>query len=246
MKIKVLASGSKANCYLLETDKGSLMLDCGMTFRKLKESMDFDLSKVVGCLVSHSHFDHAKSVKELMNAGVDVYATKGTFQELNITELHRVNYIQSKHLINLKQKSDNIGIMPFETHHDTSEPVGFFVREFETDKTVVFATDTYYLSNTFMGANVIMIECNFITEKLLKNAEQGLIHPKLKDRLLESHFSLENVKEFLKATDLSKCKKIILLHLSETNADADRMVEEIEDLTGIETLVAEAGLEVEI
>jgi len=91
-----------------------------------------------------------------------------------------------------------------------------------------------------------MIECNYIKETLDANIEAGLINEAAKPRLLQSHFSLENVKKFLKANDLSQCRKIILLHLSDANSHAERMTREVEQLTGIETVVAELGLELEL
>lgn len=68
----------------------------------------------------------------------------------------------------------------------------------------------------------------------------------MKPRLLQSHFSLENVKGFLKANDLSQCQEIILLHLSDRNSDADRMFREIYVETGIMPKIADKGLEVEL
>ena len=68
----------------------------------------------------------------------------------------------------------------------------------------------------------------------------------MKPRLLQSHFSLENVKEFLKANDLSQCREIILLHLSDRNSSEQQMIREIEELTGIKPKVADKGLKVEL
>jgi len=62
--------------------------------------------------------------------------------------------------------------------------------------------------------------------------EAGLVPPALKKRILKSHFSLENVKEFLKANDLSRVQEIWLLHLSDGNSDAERFKREIQELTG--------------
>jgi len=58
------------------------------------------------------------------------------------------------------------------------------------------------------------------------------VPPALKKRILKSHFSLENVKEFLKANDLSRVQEIWLLHLSDGNSDAERFKREIQELTG--------------
>jgi phosphoribosyl 1,2-cyclic phosphodiesterase len=60
----------------------------------------------------------------------------------------------------------------------------------------------------------------------------------LKSRLLKSHFSLENVKQFLRANDLSRVREIWLLHLSDGNSDAERFKREVMELTGKPTYIA--------
>ena len=91
-----------------------------------------------------------------------------------------------------------------------------------------------------------MIESNYSVDILKTNIETGTVDAILKKRLLKSHFSLEHVKDFLKANDLSQCRKIVLLHLSDYNSDAARMVKEIQELTGIDTIAAEPGMEIEL
>ena len=83
-----------------------------------------------------------------------------------------------------------------------------------------------------------MVECNYALDILQKNVTAGLVPTALKDRVLRSHFSLENVKEFLKANDLSKVQEIWLLHLSDGNSDAGRFKREIQELTGKEVYIA--------
>ena len=61
-------------------------------------------------------------------------------------------------------------------------------------------------------------------------------------RLLESHMSLENLLEFLKANDLRHVSKILLCHLSNTNASSNIMKEQVYKQTKIETVIAESGL----
>ena len=63
------------------------------------------------------------------------------------------------------------------------------------------------------------------------HVEAGLVPKKLKSRILKSHFSLENVKEFLKANDLSKVQEIWLLHLSDGNSDAERFKRETQEIS---------------
>jgi phosphoribosyl 1,2-cyclic phosphodiesterase len=55
MIIKSIASGSSGNCYKISDGKTSLLLECGIPIKKIKLGCDFDLSDILGCLVTHEH-----------------------------------------------------------------------------------------------------------------------------------------------------------------------------------------------
>lgn len=55
MQLKVLGSGSSGNCYLLETDTECLVLDAGVNTKEVKIALDFDVRRIKGVLVTHSH-----------------------------------------------------------------------------------------------------------------------------------------------------------------------------------------------
>jgi phosphoribosyl 1,2-cyclic phosphodiesterase len=55
MKLKVLASGSKGNCYLLSTPTGILLIEAGIPWKQIQKGLNFDLREVVACLISHEH-----------------------------------------------------------------------------------------------------------------------------------------------------------------------------------------------
>ena len=55
MKLKVLASGSKGNCYILESPTGVLLIEAGIPWKEILKGLDFNLKGVVGCLISHEH-----------------------------------------------------------------------------------------------------------------------------------------------------------------------------------------------
>lgn len=184
------------------------------------------MSDVAGCLVTHEHGDHCKSVKDVLKAGIDCYMSAGTAREIKLKH-HRIKEVQAK-------KSFRIGtwtILPFDVQHDVSEPLGFLLVN-EAGEKLLFATDTYYIKYRFLGLTHIMVECNYSLEILNKKIEDGSTPTFMKKRLLKSHFSLENVKEFLKATDLSKVQEIWLLHLSDSNSDEELFKREVMELTG--------------
>lgn len=136
-------------------------------------------------------------------------------------------------------------ILPFSIQHDV-EGLGFLIEHIPYNYRLLFATDTFYLRYKFPRLNGIMIECNYIKETLDQNIEDGYIPLEHKPRLLRSHMSLENLKEFLKANDLSSCSEILLLHLSSRNSDQARMIKEVEEVAGIRPKVASKGLEISL
>lgn len=241
MKLRVLGSSSSGNSYILENEKEILLLEAGIKFSAIKAGIHFDLSKVVGCLVSHEHGDHAVSIPDMMKVGIDVYASKGTFEARGITKGHRANYVQAG-----KQfKVGGFTILPFEVQHDAVEPLGFLIHHKDIGK-LLFITDSYYCKYKFQGVENFLVECNYRAKTLEENIEKGLVPRFIKDRITKSHFEIENVKEFLKSSDLSKTRNIILIHLSSQNSDGEEFKKEIEQTTGVATKVACKGLEMEI
>ncbi|MCT8138615.1 MBL fold metallo-hydrolase [Anaerobacillus sp. CMMVII] len=226
INIKALASGSKGNCYYITDGHTPLLLEAGISFKSIQKQLNFKTTSIAGCFVTHEHKDHSKSIAEVLKSGIDCYMSKGTAEALNIHH-HRVHNIEAKKQFKLGTWT----ILPFEVEHDVSEPMGFLFANEVGDK-LLFATDTYYIKYKFKGLSHIMIECNYSLDILNQNIEVGRVPKIMKKRLLRSHFSLENVKEFLKANDLSKVQEIHLLHLSDNNSDEQRFKQEIQALTG--------------
>ena len=83
-----------------------------------------------------------------------------------------------------------------------------------------------------------MVECNYSMDILNENIKAGRVPAAQKKRILQSHFNLENVKDFLLANDLSQVKEIWLLHLSDRNSDAELFKREIMELTGKPVYIA--------
>ncbi|MDW7673207.1 MAG: MBL fold metallo-hydrolase [Bacillota bacterium] len=230
--ITPLASGSKGNCYHITDGSTPLLLECGIPFKEIQRGLDFMTSEIKGCLISHEHGDHAKGAKDIMKAGIEIIASRGTCKALSI-EGHRVSWAVPK----LQFTIGTWAILPFETQHDAAEPLGFLLANKAGDK-LLFATDTYYVKYKFTGLTHLLIECNYAADILSANLESGAVPVSLKNRLLKSHFSLDNVKDFLKANDLSKLEEIWLIHLSDGNSDAERFKREIQELTGKVVMIA--------
>ena len=231
IKFRPLASGSKGNCYHLTDGTTEILLECGIPIKRIREGLDFRLSSVSACLVSHEHQDHAKAAADIMAAGIDVYASRGTIDALGLRG-HRLHPIQALQGFEI----DSWRILPFDLVHDATEPLGFVC--ISGDERLLFATDTAYIKYLVPGLTHICIECNYDEETLSENVTQGKIDPVLRQRIVENHMSLDRVKAMLFANDLSNVEEIWLLHLSDENADAERFRKEIFWLTGRKVYVA--------
>lgn len=234
--IKVISSSSSGNSYIIQTEGEILLLELGISFKKIKHELNYDLSKVVGALVTHEHKDHCKGVEEALKCGIDIYMSEGTKEALQVSNHHLKIFKKDS---NSRYEVINIGgfkVLAFGTEHDVLEPVGFIVYHKEIGK-IAFITDSYYCRYKFKGINYYMVECNY-SEDIIPTL------PAWRARTLKSHQSLETLKRSLEVYDLSQCKKIILIHVSEGNGDPIRFQKEIQELTGIDTIVAGYGIEI--
>jgi phosphoribosyl 1,2-cyclic phosphodiesterase len=232
MRFIPLASSSKGNAYLLQAEGAQpLLLEAGLPINRLRDKLRenrVSLSDLGGCLVSHEHGDHSKAVNDLLKAGVDIWMSEATAITLGSIGHHRVQTVF--------RQAFYVGswwIIPFDLEHDAADPKGFFIGH--GDDHLLFIPDTAFVQNRFEGTTIIAIECNNITELVSKNILEGNIPAVVGKRVRRNHMSLENVIVMLKANDLSLCRTIYLMHLSDGNSDERRMIREVQAATGIPT-----------
>ena len=239
MKLKVIGTGSKGNAYILSNGDEALLIEAGVNIKEIKQALDFDYSKVVGCLVTHEHMDHSKSIWDVMKLGINTYASFGTLKARFVAGQPRAKKIISKESFAI----GNFKIMPFDVKHDAKEPLGFLIEHPDCGR-VLFLTDTYYCKYTFPDLNNIIIEANYSKEIIDRKFGADSGKEFLRNRILKSHFSLENCKDMLSANDLSKVNNIVLIHLSDSNSDEKQFHKEVSELTGKNVTVANNGMEI--
>jgi len=228
-----LASSSKGNAYLLQTDGvPPLLLEAGIPIKQIRVKLrnhGVSLSDLAGCLVSHEHGDHSKAVKDLLKAGVDCWMSEGTSKAIGMEHHHRICFlVESGSEITIASVWT---VLPFALEHDATEPTGFFIAH--GDDRLLFISDTAYVENRFEGVTMIAVECNFQDEILHENISKGYLPSVTGRRTRRNHMSLKIVKDFLLANDLSRTREIWLLHLSDGNSDELRMIKEIQEVTGV-------------
>jgi phosphoribosyl 1,2-cyclic phosphodiesterase len=239
MKLKILNSNSAGNAYLLGNDQEALLIECGIRWQLIKQAMNFNLRRVVGCLVSHNHQDHCKAAKDVLAAGLEVYASRGTHEAIGTIIHHRAMVLSAG-------KEQGIGgfrVLPFDVKHDAAEPLGFMISHRETGN-ILFLTDSYYVEYTFRDLHNVIIEANYESEILDQRLSTGSTPGFLRDRVIQSHMSLDTCKKTLMANDLSRVINIVLIHLSDSNSNARRFKREVEEETGKRVWISQPGMEI--
>jgi phosphoribosyl 1,2-cyclic phosphodiesterase len=216
MIIKVLASGSKGNCYLVDDGQTKILIEAGISWREIQCKLDFKTSEIQACLISHMHQDHCKAINEVRKFGIPIFSPE---------------YIQSGDRFTVPITNHTWNILAFDAVHDVP-CLGFLLESVTSGEKLLYLSDSAYCKYRFEGLTHIMIGTNYDADLLNKSIAEGTVDRSERHRLIHAHASLQTVKEMLLANDLSKVQGIWLLHLSSRNADAERFKKEIQELTG--------------
>lgn len=217
MKFEALASSSSGNAYIVSDRDTRILLECGIPHKKLQKLSGFSLSEFKACLVTHEHKDHAKSVQELISSGMDVYMSFGTAQALE-TDLAKL--IENMEQFNI----GSLDIVPFTTFHDAKEPLGFLIKSRVDGDVLAFATDTVNLRYQFPGLNILAIEANY-DKAILAKCEK--LPEKVRHRIENSHMEIDTLCDYLRSLDLSVCREIHLLHLSDASSHEEKFINKV-------------------
>ena len=228
MDIKVIASGSSGNAYLIGDGRTRLLLDAGIPFRRIQIGCGFRTSSIDACLVTHRHGDHAAAVPKLIQRGITVYSNAdvaGIYPGVQSVEARR------------EFRIGTLRILPFVAEHDVP-CYGYQVTSTETGEKLVYITDSAYVRYTFTELTHIMIEANYAEDIMRDNVTNERIPLSLAERVAGTHMSIDTLLELLRANDMTKVRQIYLLHLSDNNSDAERFKKLVQQETGAEVYIA--------
>lgn len=235
----MIGSSSAGNAYVLTLDGGkSLLLDAGVPYRQIVKAVGADWPRLQAALITHEHGDHTAAVPDLIDRGVMVYASAGTAGVLCNRLPNRWGIVPVKHNVPFWTTA-GATVTPFNVQHDAAEPLGFVIDDAMARERLVYATDTYYLRYKLPGVHYWLVECNFCDD--LATSDDAV-----DKRRYRSHMSLDRLKAMFRANDLTQARKIVLIHLSDAKSDEARMVREIAEMAGAETVAAHAGDEIRL
>jgi ribonuclease BN (tRNA processing enzyme) len=240
MNLHILGSNSFGNCYILETATEALILEAGVRMSNVKKALRWQIKKVVGAVVTHEHNDHAGHVAEMVASGVMVLALKEVFSTHGLDGKPFTKVIEGGR----GYKLGNFKILALPVKHDVP-CLGYLITHPDMGR-LLFVTDTVTFDYIVPDLNTIMIEANYADDIVAENIANGEMPEAMRPRLINSHMEIGQTKAILADADLSEVGNIVLIHLSDGNADEQRFVREVQEQTGKVVYAANAGMTIDI
>lgn len=215
-----LFSSSKGNATFVGTPEGGILIDCGVSTRRLTAAMGrcgLPMEAIRAIFITHDHSDHIEGLKVLTKkCRVPVYAEPETRKHIMEWEKIADNDLMQ----NLVQDVTVCGmnVMPFATSHDTVQSCGFRITAEDGTACAVctdLGTVTDSVHEALTGCRMVLLEANYDDAML----SHGYYPPTLKARIRSDHGHLSNVQCAEEARRLVETGTVHLLlgHLSQDN-----------------------------
>lgn len=220
MILRTLASGSSGNCVLIQSGATALLVDAGVSCRKITQRLKacgLQPEDLTGILITHEHTDHVAGLNVLLKRReIPIYATAGTCQIVA-----QKCPVAAAHLMMIPSSSyfelGELTVTAFPTPHDASDSVGYLLSDGE--RSVAIATDlgeiNDYIREIVADADLVLLEANHDIPMLRTGPYPYL----LQERILGvmGHLCNEAAAEFAVYLAQNKTKSFVLAHLSKEN-----------------------------
>jgi len=240
MLFSPLCSGSSGNASYLEADGVRLLVDAGVTAKRVEELLDLievPAPSIGAILVTHEHSDHIAGVGVLSRRyDLPVYADAECWQSMRPL----LGDIAQKNVRVFEPDRDfylrGLCVHPFSTPHDSAHPVGYTFCQ--NGRKLSVMTDIGHVSGRMLDAvansDLLLLEANHDVDML----KAGSYPYPLKMRILSARGHLCNEDAGLALQKLYErgVKNAILGHLSKENNTPELA------LVTVQTVLESAGL----
>mgnify|MGYP000925026407 CR=1 FL=1 len=222
MRMCSIASGSSGNCIYVGSDNSHLLIDTGISKKRIEEGLnklEIKGDELDGILITHEHSDHIKGLGVIARKHqIPVYATEGTVEALSHMNLGKMpeGIFREIHEDEPFEIND-LTVNPFTIPHDAAQPVGYRVECGE--HSVGIATDlgkyNEYIVGNLQNLDALLLEANHDIHML----EVGPYPYPLKRRVMgdKGHLSNELSGKLLCDILHDDLQYVVLGHLSKEN-----------------------------
>ena len=218
-----IASGSSGNCYYIESDNKKILVDAGISFRRIKnalEEIERDIKDLDALFISHEHTDHVAALPMLnKHTDLQVFSSAGTLEEVR-NKFPELDFARLNDLeVNSHEDLFGFAVRTFSVFHDAADPVGYVFEKPAKDKRIGIVTDTGRIDENIIemikDVNLLVLEANYDEHSL----KTGNYPNFLKKRILSSQGHLSNLEAAKILHDIchQDLSHVFLGHLSKEN-----------------------------
>jgi phosphoribosyl 1,2-cyclic phosphodiesterase len=243
IRFTILSSGSTGNCTLIEHGDRRVLLDAGLSAKRMEQLLtERGVSpEGISCiLVTHEHSDHVRGLGAMARKyKLPVYANMNTWNALDraVGDLHddQRKSFKTGDLLSF----GDLTVESFPISHDAAEPVAYNFQVGNVKLSI--ATDVGYMSPVVRektrDADVLVLESNHDVQML----RIGKYPWNVKRRILSDvgHLSNEAAGEALCELISERTKRVYLAHLSRDHNQLD-----LAKLT-VNSILCESGVSTE-
>lgn len=233
MRMMSIASGSSGNCIYIGTDNTHILVDDGISKKKVLEGLaklELSAEDIDAVLITHEHDDHIKGIGVFERHCITpLYGTAETLEYIshykNIGAMPDGIYHSIEAGDSFKIK--DLEICSVSVSHDALNPVAYVFRSGDRRMGVVTDLGVYNeeIVENFTGLDAVLIEANHDVNMLLN----GPYPYPLKQRILgqRGHLSNEACGQLLGQLLCDRTSRIVLGHLSKENNFPDLAYETV-------------------
>lgn len=231
-RLQCLGSSSSGNSFILTVGDDKLIIDLGVKWSEILSGLDYDIENVRGCLCSHVHGDHSKSIQNAIYYCLDVFSCQGVkdkFEDVKVLEPLKVSTIGP------------FKVVPLPLKHNV-ENYGFIIYHEGLGK-LLYAVDCEAFNYNLIGVNHWLIEANHDEEIILERLLDG----NFSRSASEEHLNINQAIDLLKRNKSEHMRSIILCHLSDGNSNSERFKAMVESEVDFDNVyVASKGLDIKL
>ncbi len=216
-----LFSGSSGNCSLLSYQNTSVLIDAGVSCKRISEALQSrgsGLEQIQGILLTHEHSDHIQGLAIITKRySIPIYASP---EVLDYLEQNRL-VAPGSELVEVSgpfQLGEEMMIFPFDTPHDSIHSLGFRIM-LSNGLTVGIATDLGFVSpvvwENLQGCDLVALESNYDESMLACSSYPYYLKRRIKSST--GHLSNHECADYLTRLAKSGTRNFVLTHLSQEN-----------------------------